>query len=81
MLNKKIKNLVLNNIEIANNKPFVLIAGPCVVESKDHALEMATKIKSICEELNISFIYKSSFDKANSSRYPSTLNLTPFFSS
>ena len=65
MLNKKIKNLVLNNIEIANNKPFVLIAGPCVVESKDHALEMATKIKSICEELNISFIYKSSFDKAN----------------
>ena len=65
MLNKKNKNLVLNNIEIANDKPFVLIAGPCVVESKDHALEMATKIKSICEELNISFIYKSSFDKAN----------------
>ena len=65
MLNKKNKNLVLNNIEIANDKPFILIAGPCVVESKDHALEMATKIKGICEELNISFIYKSSFDKAN----------------
>jgi len=65
MLNKKNKNLVLNNIEIANDKPFILIAGPCVVESKDHALEMATKIKCICEELNISFIYKSSFDKAN----------------
>jgi len=65
MLNKKIKNLVLNNLEISNDKPFILIAGPCVVESKDHALEMATKIKSICEELNINFIYKSSFDKAN----------------
>ncbi len=65
MFNKNIKKLVLNNIEIANNKPFILIAGPCVVESKDHALEMATKIKNICEELNIRFIYKSSFDKAN----------------
>ena len=65
MINKNIKNLVLNNIEIANNKPFILIAGPCVVESKDHALEMATKIKNICEKLDISFVYKSSFDKAN----------------
>jgi len=65
MLNKKIKNLVLNDLEIANNKPFMLIAGPCVVESKDHALEIASKIKSICENLNIGFIYKSSFDKAN----------------
>ena len=65
MLNKKIKNLVLNDLEIANNKPFMLIAGPCVVESKDHALEIASKIKSICANLNIGFIYKSSFDKAN----------------
>ncbi len=59
------KKLYLNNIEISNNSPFVLIAGPCAIESKEHAIDMASSIKSICEELNIQFIYKSSFDKAN----------------
>lgn len=42
-----------------------LIAGPCVIESRDHSLRMAEKIRSIAEKLEIPFIFKSSFDKAN----------------
>ena len=45
--------------------PFFLIAGPCVIESEALALESAGYLKKVCEELNINFIYKSSFDKAN----------------
>lgn len=55
----------LNNIKIANNLPFVLVAGPCQIESLEHALFMASKIKEIAEKHNIPFIYKSSYDKAN----------------
>ena len=57
--------VTLNNITIANHKPFALIAGPCQMESRDHALEVAGELKSICEKLDIPLIYKSSFDKAN----------------
>ena len=42
-----------------------LIAGPCVIESRDHSLKMAEAIRSITDSLGIPFIYKSSFDKAN----------------
>ena len=42
-----------------------LIAGPCVLESKEHAFEMSGSLKEICDELEINFIYKTSFDKAN----------------
>ena len=45
--------------------PFFLIAGPCVVESEALAIESAAYLKKVCEELDINFIYKSSFDKAN----------------
>ena len=45
----------------------VLIAGPCAVESQDHAINIASTIKEVCNKLNIKFIYKSSFDKANRS--------------
>ena len=47
--------------------PFFLIAGPCVIESKQLALDTAGQIKEICASLNIPFIYKSSYDKANRS--------------
>jgi 2-dehydro-3-deoxyphosphooctonate aldolase (KDO 8-P synthase) len=50
-----------------NNLPFVLIAGPCQIESHDHAIDIAGQINEICNELGISYIYKSSFDKANRS--------------
>jgi 2-dehydro-3-deoxyphosphooctonate aldolase (KDO 8-P synthase) len=45
--------------------PFFLIAGPCVIESEALAMESASYLKKVCEELDINFIYKSSFDKAN----------------
>ncbi len=47
------------------DQPFFLIAGPCVVESESLAMESATYLKKVCAELDINFIYKSSFDKAN----------------
>ncbi|MDZ4739945.1 MAG: 3-deoxy-8-phosphooctulonate synthase [Alphaproteobacteria bacterium] len=53
------------NVEIANDKQFTLIAGPCALESRQHAFEMATAIKEITTKLGIGFIYKTSFDKAN----------------
>lgn len=61
------KKIKLNNFEISNTNPFTLIAGPCVIENRDHSLKMAELINSICEELNINFIFKASFDKANRS--------------
>ena len=51
------KTVFLNNLEINNEKPFILIAGPCAIESREHAIEMATMIKEICSGLNINFIY------------------------
>ena len=45
--------------------PFFLISGPCVIESEQLAIETASYLKKVCNELNINFIYKSSFDKAN----------------
>ena len=47
--------------------PVTLIAGPCVIENKELTFAIAKSIKEICEELNIRFIFKSSFDKANRS--------------
>jgi 2-dehydro-3-deoxyphosphooctonate aldolase (KDO 8-P synthase) len=60
-------NIILDNITIGSNLPFVLIAGPCQIESQSHAETMAGSIKEICDSLDIALIYKSSFDKANRS--------------
>ena len=54
-----------SNFEIANNKPFTLIAGPCQLESEEHAIRISTELKKITSDLSINFIYKTSFDKAN----------------
>ena len=48
-----------------NESKLNLIAGPCVLESKEHAFEMSGSLKEICDELEINFIYKTSYDKAN----------------
>jgi 2-dehydro-3-deoxyphosphooctonate aldolase (KDO 8-P synthase) len=61
------RKILINNLAIANNLPFVLIAGPCQTESLDHSLMIAKNVSEICQLLNIGFIYKSSFDKANRS--------------
>ena len=54
-------------IKIANHLPFTLIAGPCVIESRAHAMEMAASLSEISQKLQVPLIYKSSFDKANRS--------------
>lgn len=61
----KTNKITVDNISIANNLPFALVAGPCQIETLDHALFVANSIKKITDKLNIPFIYKSSFDKAN----------------
>ena len=55
----------LDNIEFNNSKKLVLIAGPCVLESYEHAKLMIDKLLDITEKLKIDFVYKTSFDKAN----------------
>ena len=54
-----------NGIKISNKNKICLIAGPCQLETEQHALDMAGKIKEITTKNNIGFIYKTSFDKAN----------------
>ena len=58
-------NLQISNFEVGNDKKIFLIAGPCAIESKSHAKYHAKKIKEICDLLNLNFVFKSSFDKAN----------------
>ena len=61
------KTVTVGDIEIANGRPFALIAGPCQIESLDHALMMAERIGEAAEAAGVQWIYKSSFDKANRS--------------
>ncbi len=55
----------VGNVSFENSAPFSLIAGPCQMESRDHALECAAAVKEIAGGLGIPVVYKSSFDKAN----------------
>ncbi len=55
----------VGGIEIGNRRPFVLIAGPCQIESRAHALEMADALRSLRDTTGVPVIYKSSYDKAN----------------
>lgn len=57
----------LCDFEVGLDKPFFLIAGTCVVESEQMTIDTAGRLKEICEKLNVPFIYKSSYDKANRS--------------
>jgi 2-dehydro-3-deoxyphosphooctonate aldolase (KDO 8-P synthase) len=61
------KSFNINRIIASNQNKFFLIAGPCQIESKDHAQMLAGSIKEICDKLDVDLIYKSSFDKANRS--------------
>ena len=61
------KPINLCGFQVSNRSPFFLIAGPCVIESESLVLECASKLKETCVELDIPFIFKSSFDKANRS--------------
>ncbi len=55
----------VGNVRFGNDLPLVLVAGPCQIESREHAIEMASAIDEICTSLGIAWVYKSSFDKAN----------------
>ncbi|CAM1628836.1 DAHP synthetase I/KDSA [Bartonella apihabitans] len=55
----------VGNVVFSNSAPLSIIAGPCQMESREHAFDMAGKIKEIAEKLGIGVVYKSSFDKAN----------------
>tara|TARA_Y100001970_G_scaffold258156_1_gene337720 strand:- start:524 stop:1348 length:825 start_codon:yes stop_codon:yes gene_type:complete len=61
----KNKEVNCNGIKISNNNKITLISGPCQLETEQHAMDMAGKIKEIASKFNIGFIYKTSFDKAN----------------
>jgi 2-dehydro-3-deoxyphosphooctonate aldolase (KDO 8-P synthase) len=55
----------INDLTLGNDRPFVLIAGPCALESRAHALEMGQALGEMAGKLGLGLIYKSSFDKAN----------------
>jgi 2-dehydro-3-deoxyphosphooctonate aldolase (KDO 8-P synthase) len=57
--------VVIGSARFGNELPLALIAGPCALESKAHALEMAAALKGIAERVGIGLVYKTSFDKAN----------------
>ena len=60
-----------DNVVFSQKEPFVLIAGPCVIESREMALETASALKDITDKLGIPFVFKSSYDKANRSSHKS----------
>ena len=59
------KHIKIGDLEIGNDLPLTIIAGPCAMESRQHALDTSGAIKEIADKLDFDFIYKSSFDKAN----------------
>ena len=59
------KQVNCGNIEISNNNKICIIAGPCQLETEQHAIDMAGKIQEITKKFGLGFIYKTSFDKAN----------------
>ncbi len=61
-VNKVVK---AGSVSFGNHLPMSLIAGPCQMESRNHALEMASAMKEICSSLGIGYVYKTSYDKAN----------------
>jgi 2-dehydro-3-deoxyphosphooctonate aldolase (KDO 8-P synthase) len=59
------ENVRIGGITIGDGQPLALIAGPCVIEGRDHALRHAAALRAIAERVGLPFIYKSSYDKAN----------------
>lgn len=59
------RRIQVGEVTFANDLPLTLIAGPCQMENREHALMMASSLKALCADLGVGLIYKSSFDKAN----------------
>ncbi|EJF89856.1 3-deoxy-8-phosphooctulonate synthase [Bartonella melophagi] len=64
-MSKSNTSVKVGNIVFSNDAPLSLIAGPCQMESRDHAFEVAGRLKAITDQIGIGFVYKSSYDKAN----------------
>ena len=64
-MDKSNATVAVGGIKFGNALPLALIAGPCAIESRAHAVEMARALKDICGKVGIGFVYKTSFDKAN----------------
>jgi len=60
-----VNHITIKSLKIGNDLPFTLIAGPCVLESRQHGLEMSHALVELTKKLGVNFIYKTSFDKAN----------------
>jgi 2-dehydro-3-deoxyphosphooctonate aldolase (KDO 8-P synthase) len=60
-----VRTQITDSIAIGDRCPLTLFGGPCVIESEEFTLKMAREIKKVCDRLNIPFVFKSSFDKAN----------------
>ncbi|HSW87197.1 MAG TPA: 3-deoxy-8-phosphooctulonate synthase [Rhabdochlamydiaceae bacterium] len=68
---KPIETVKLKKFSIGTGHPLAVISGPCVIESEDHAINAALALKKMFESLEMNFIYKSSYDKANRSSFQS----------
>jgi 2-dehydro-3-deoxyphosphooctonate aldolase (KDO 8-P synthase) len=62
---RPVPQVQLGNVVFGDGRPFVLIAGPCVIESEAHATDMAARLVEITSRLHVPFIFKASYDKAN----------------
>ena len=62
------RHVHIGNLTLGNDRPLALIAGPCALESRAHALEMSHALVELTARLGIGLIYKTSFDKANRAR-------------
>ncbi len=65
------QDVPISDFIIGKNQPLTLISGPCVIEDEEEALQTAIRLQKITEKLNINFVYKSSYDKANRSSHSS----------
>jgi len=61
------KTIILGNVKISNNLPFALLCGPCQIESRQHAVDICGAMVEITKQLDIPYVFKASFDKANRS--------------
>jgi 2-dehydro-3-deoxyphosphooctonate aldolase (KDO 8-P synthase) len=64
-MNKPNHTVAAGKVSFANDGPLALIAGPCQLESRQHAFDMAGALKELCQKLGIGLVYKTSYDKAN----------------
>ena len=63
----QVRTVQIGGFEVANDRKLAIIAGPCQLESRQHALEMSQALKEMTAKLGIGLVYKTSFDKANRS--------------